>query len=319
VSHVLNRTRYVSDQTRSRVEAAIRETGYRHNSLASALAAGRTRTIGICVPILGNPYVADLLTAVESAAGAEGYTLMIAESADGPEAEGHAVDMFLQRRVDGMIMTPGVESPDTTIPVVLAAGTPLILIDSRVDDADCDQVCAENFESTRRLTAHLLDHGYRELVVVKGTPGVGSTDERFAGFAAALRDRGMSPDRARSVTGYGDADTTTIALRWLFDSGPRPEAVVTLNSAMTIGAMRALRLLGLRVPEDVALVSFDDFEWADLFHPRLTAIAQDVRAIGRRAVDLLFSRIADPELPARDVSIPTTLNIRDSCGGGHRG
>jgi LacI family transcriptional regulator len=314
VSHVLNSTRPVSESTRLRVEQAIEATGYRHNSLARALAAGRTSTIGMCVPILTNPYIADLVNSIETAAGAAGYTLMIGDSRDEPDSEARAVNTFLERRVDGVIMAPGVASRSTTIPLILASGTPLVLIDRKVDDVPVDQIFTENIESARRATAHLLSHGYRDVAVLRGRPGIRSTDERYEGFCMALTAAGIDLDPRNSVIGNANAEDSTAALERLISGGHRPEAIVTLNNAMTIGAMRAFKNLGVRVPADIALVSFDDFEWADLFSPRLTAVAQNVGGMGKDAVELLMSRIAHPDRAPRILSMPTTLVVRDSCG-----
>ncbi|MCS5720623.1 LacI family transcriptional regulator [Herbiconiux sp. CPCC 203407] len=313
VSHVLNETRRVSDSTRKKVEAAIRETGYRHNTLARALAAGRTHTIGMCVPILTNPYIANLVNAMETAASEAGYTLMIGDSRDDAEIEVRTVNTFLERRVDGIIVAPGVDSQRLTMPLLEASGIPLVLIDRHVREVDADQVFAEGIDSTKRLTSHMLEHGHREIAVLAGTPGIRSTDERLEGFRAAFAARGLEVDPELVVVGNSNAESSERALLELLGRR-RPEAVVALNNAMTIGAMRAFRGLGLRVPQDIALASFDDFEWADLFEPRITALAQDVAGMGRQALELLVARIADPERPTRLVSLAPALHVRDSCG-----
>lgn len=314
VSHVLNQTRPVSEETRKRVEDAIRVTGYRHNSLARALAAGRTSTIGVCVPIRTNQYIADLVNAVETAAGAEGYTLLLGDSRDEAEAEQTVVQTFLERRVDGIIMAAGVDSASSTIPQILASGTPLTLIDRPLDGVDCDQVVSENIEAVRGLTAHLLGHGHRSFLVVKGRPGIRSTDERFAGFLTGIADYEGASASWTSVDGGANVATTTTAVTEFLRTEQRPDAILTLNNAMTIGSMRALKDLGLSIPDDIALGSYDDFEWADLFTPRLSALAQNVGGMGKLAVELLLERIVEPSRPTRQVRLPTALNIRDSCG-----
>jgi LacI family transcriptional regulator len=315
VSHVLNGTRHVNEATRERVEEAIRLTGYRHNSLARALAAGRTQTIGLCVPILTNPYIADLVNAIETAAGARGYTLLLGDSQDDADAEARAVRVFLERRVDGIIMAPSADSSRTTVPQILAARIPLALIDRPMPEAACDQVYAENLESARRLTEHMIGHGHRDLVVLCGSPGIRSTDERLDGVRSAIEQHTGAEIRWTNIVGHSNSAITTAALTEMLTGRFRPDAVISLNNAMTIGAMRAFKDVGLTVPGDIALASFDDFEWADLFEPRITAISQDVGGMGRTAVELLIARMADPALPTDVRSLPTALNVRDSCGG----
>jgi LacI family transcriptional regulator len=313
VSHVLNGTRHVNESTRRRVEDAIRSTGYRPNHIARALAAGKTSTLGLILPVKTNPYLVDIIHAVDVAASALGYTLMLGDSQDDPDAEERAVGNILQRKVDGIILAPGLDSADRAIPQIVASGTPLVLIDRPITELACDQVIVDNFEAARELTAHVISHGYTDIAVLRGAPGIGPTDQRHDGFLKALANAGREEDPALSLVGYNDERRTREAVLDLYQSGRRPRAIVSLNNAMTLGAMRALRLLQLEIPTDVALVSFDDFAWADLFSPRLTAVAQDSGRLGNSAVELLLRRIADPGEP-RTLVIPTEFHIRDSCG-----
>jgi LacI family transcriptional regulator len=314
VSHVLNGTRRVSDETRQRVEQAIVDTGYRQNTLARALAAGRTNTIGMSAPLVTNPFIAELVNAIEVATSTAGYTLMIGDSQDDSDRETRAVTTFLERRVDGVLIAPGTRSIETTLPLIAQSGTPLVLFDRYVDGAECDQVYAESLDSARGLADHMLDHGYRDIVVLAGTPGIRSTDQRLAGVREAFERRGTPLADDRILIANANPDDAEAALTAVLATGTRPEAVITLNNGMTIGAMRALREAGLGIPGDVALGAFDDFEWADLFSPRLTAVAQDVKTMGRTAVRMLMDRIAGATTGPEVVSIPTTLHVRDSCG-----
>jgi LacI family transcriptional regulator len=315
VSHVLNSTRRVSSDTRKRVEDAILATGYQRNSIARSLAAGRTEMIGFTVPLGTNPYIVDIANAVESAAASGGYTLMFTDTKDDPDVEQRAVAQFLEHRVDGIIMAPGPGHDNAAIFRILKAGTPLVLIDRAVPEVDCDQVTVDNEESSYQLTKHLLSHGYRDIAAVVGKAGIWPTDQRWEGFRRALLEAGLTPDPELVVRGEADERVTEQGIMNLYGSGRSPDAILALNNAMTLGTMRALRSLGLDVPRDVALGSFDDFPWADLFHPRLTAVAQDATGIGRIAIELLIERIADPSRPSQRIELPTTFHIRDSCGG----
>jgi LacI family transcriptional regulator len=314
VSHVLNGTRQVNRETRRRVEEAIITTGYRRNSIARSLAAGRTEMIGFTVPLGTNAYIADIANAVEGAAAAAGYTLMFTDTKDDPEVEHRAIERFLEHRVDGIIMAPGPSDDHAAITRIRRERTPLVLIDRAVPGVNCDQVTVDNEDSAYKLTRHLLSHGYRELAVVLGKPGIWPTDQRRAGFERALAESDLPREPQLFVMGEADEQITEEAILQLYESGRSPEAIVTLNNAMTLGTMRALRHLDLEVPDDVALGSFDDFSWADLFQPRLTAIAQDATGIGRIAIELLIEQIADPARSPRHVELATTFNVRDSCG-----
>ena len=313
VSHVLNGTRKVDSDTRLRVEAAIEETGYRRNVVARSLAAGRTNTIGLSIAALTNPYFGSLVHAVERALSDAGYVLIVGDSHDHVVSEKRVIDSLLDRQVDGMIVAPAAGSEQVTLPDIIRTGTPLVLIDRGVD-LGCDQVGPENVSSARSLTEHLLDLGHRRIAVVRGLAGISSTTERFEGYATALADRGIAVDAGLVLEGDSSTDVAEREVHALMSRSDRPTALVSLNNAMTIGTLKALRALGLSIPADVAFVCYDDFEWSDLFEPKLTAAAQDVETIGATAVDLLLRRIRGHESEPQRISVPTTFHHRNSCG-----
>ncbi|MBU8807403.1 LacI family transcriptional regulator [Mycolicibacterium goodii] len=313
VSHVLNGTRKVNDETRLRVEEAIEKTGYRRNVVARALAAGRTNTIGLSISALTNPYFGSLVHAVERALSDAGYVLIVGDSHDEAESEKRVVDSLLGRKVDGMIVAPAAGSAQASLPEIARARTPLVLID-RGADIESDQVGPENIESARALTEHLLDIGHRRIAVVRGLAGISSTTERFNGYRSALAHRGIALDPDLIVDGESNTDAAERGVHALMSGTNRPTALVSMNNAMTIGTLKAIRRLGLTIPADVAFVCYDDFEWSDLFEPKLTAAAQDVETIGATAVELLLRRIQGDESAPQHIRVPTTLHHRNSCG-----
>ena len=313
VSHVLNGTRKVNTATRLRVEAAIEQTGYRRNGVARSLAAGRTHTVGLSIAALTNPYFGSLVHAVERALSDAGYVLIVGDSHDDVASEQRVTGSLLDRQVDGMIVAPAAGSERVTLPEITRTGTPLVLIDRGVD-AGCDQVGPENFSSAQALTAHLLDLGHRRIAVIRGRAGISSTIERFDGYCAALAERGIAVDPALVLDGDSNTDVAEREVRTLMSRADRPSALVSLNNAMTIGTLKALRSLGLSIPDDVAFCCYDDFEWSDLFAPRLTAAAQDVETIGATAVELLLARMHGNDDAPQQIWVPTAFHHRNSCG-----
>ena len=313
VSHVLNGTRKVNTATRLRVEAAIEETGYRRNVVARSLAAGRTHTVGLSISALTNPYFASLVHAVERALSEAGYVLIVGDSHDDVGSEKRVTDSLLDRKVDGMIVAPAAGSERVTIPEITRTGTPLVLIDRGID-IGCDQVGPENFSAARSLTEHLLELGHHRIAVVRGLAGISSTTERFDGYRTALADHGIAVDAALVLDGESNTDVAEREVSSLMSSANRPTALVSLNNAMTIGSLKAVRALGLSIPSDLAFVCYDDFEWSNLFEPRLSAAAQDVETIGAMAVELLLRRIQGEEFAPQQIRIPTTFHHRNSCG-----
>ncbi|MCC2280131.1 LacI family transcriptional regulator [Streptomyces sp. ET3-23] len=312
VSHVLNDTRPVRPATRDAVRAAIDELGYTHNTLARALVTSRTRSIGLAVSAISNPYFTEIFQGVEASTLQAGYSLLIADPHDDPGHELKAVRLLHERRVDGLIVAPS-PAPGPMLGYLTQAKVPAVFLDRLVGDAH-DQVCAENEEPMARLVTHLADQGHTRIALVAGTPGLSTTTERIAGYRTGLGRAGLPYVPELVVEGNSQAQGAEQATRRLLGLGAPPTALVTANNAMTIGALQALRAARLSVPGDMALACFDDFSWADLFEPRLTAVAQPSRDIGAAAVRLLLDRLDAPGRAPRTVRLPCTFVHRSSCG-----
>jgi LacI family transcriptional regulator len=313
VSHVLNDTRVVSDTSRAAVLRAVADTGYRQNALARSLATSRTMTLGLASTPVSNPYFGDLVQSIERSARAAGYSLVLGDTHDDPDQEQQVVQHLADRRVDGVLLAPSARAVDGALPFLRSVGLPTVLLD-RFADVELDQVAPENQEATALLTSHLADLGHRRIAMVTGLRGLHSSTERLAGYREVVQRRGLDDDPALVLEGRSEVDAAEQAVLRHFAAGHRPSAMVIGNNAMTIGAMKALRLQGLRIPDDVALACYDDFEWADLFEPRLTAIAQDVQAMGARAVAMIVDRINEPDRPYRQERIAPQYRHRTSCG-----
>lgn len=322
VSHVLNGTRPVLPHTRQAVLDAVEQLGYTPNGLARSLVTARTRSIGLAVSAISNPYFTEILQGVEAHALEHGYSLLIADPHDDPVHERKVVQLLHERRVDGMIVAPSAR-PDALVAYLARHAVPTVFLDRLVDAAPgtgtpdapgFDQVCADSAEPTALLVTHLAGLGHRRIGLVAGLPGLSTTRERITGYRHGLAAAGLPHDERLVVHGDSAADGGRRATAALLSLAAPPTALVTANNAMTIGALRALRERGLSVPGDLALCCFDDFDWADLFSPGLTAIAQPGRELGARAVQVLLDRLAAPEAPARTVRLPCAFVHRTSCG-----
>ena len=289
------------------------------NTLARSLVTSRTRSIGLAVAAISNPYFTEILQGVEAEALQHGYSLLIADPHDDPAHERKVVQLLHERRVEGMIIAPSAQ-PGELLAYLGRHRVPAVFLDRLVDlppDDDAprfDQICAESTEPTARLVTHLAGLGHRRIALVAGRPGLSTTAERITGYRHGLAASGLPYDERLLVHGHSESAGAERATTELLSLGSRPTALVTANNAMTIGALRALRAHGLSVPADIALCCFDDFAWADLFTPRLTAIAQPSRDIGARAVRVLLDRLAAPDRPARTERLPCAFVHRTSCG-----
>src|SRR3954470_3212106 len=313
VSHVLNGTRPASERTRRSVLAAIERTGYRPNSIARALARGGTQSLGLAISGLSNPYFTDVVAAIESAAARAGHTLLLGDTREDPEHELRIVRALAERQVDGMLLAPTVGAVEFALPYLESQGVPVVLLD-RFVDLPLDQVGCDNEQPTARLVEHLVDKGHRRIAMAIGIPGLSTTDERVRGYRGALDRGGLAFDPALVAEGHSQRDAARDAMHALLDLPHPPTAVVSGNNFMTIGLLRAIAERGLTVPDDLALVAFDDFEWADLFAARLTVIRQPTTELGSRAVELLLSRLEVPERPPRTERLDATFVHRNSCG-----
>ena len=320
VSHVLNKTRKVAPETEELVRQAVTQTGYRHNLAARALATQSTDTIGLAMSVVTNPYFAELVRDVDRLLRRSGYTMILADTNDDPVVETEVINHLLARRVSGLIVSPLEGNAELTsgLRQLLDDGFPLLLLDRR-STLPCDQVYSECVDSIYHLTAHLAAQGHRRIGFVRGNLTTVSAQDRLAGYRKAVAELGLDDDPRLVIAGESDEQITEQRVAAHLSAADEPAtALVVANNQMTLGTMRAIRQCRLKVARDIALVCYDDFEWADLFDPRITAMAQDAAALAARAVDLLLARINSPDRPPQTVTVPTEFHHRDSCGCGRR-
>ncbi|KAB2345199.1 LacI family DNA-binding transcriptional regulator [Actinomadura rudentiformis] len=314
VSHVINGTRFVADPTRQKVLAAIESTGYIQNTVARSLVTSSTKSIGLAISGISNFYFADLVAALEAQVRLAGYTLLLTDTHDDAEEELKVVQALHQRRVDGILLATQAHGPGSAALRYLdELSIPTVLVD-RCASPRFDQVGSENIESSAHLVVHLAQLGHQRIGIVAGREGLMTSTERFKGYQAGLARSGLAFDPALVGLGQSNDTAAEAAALELMDMPDPPTALFVANNHMTIGVMRALDKRGIRVPDDVALTMFDDFEWASIFRPRLTAIAQPIGEMATRSVQLLAERIADPDQPPRTVRLKPRFMHRDSCG-----
>jgi LacI family transcriptional regulator len=313
VSHVVNGTRTVSPETRRRVEAAIEATAYRIDPVARAMRGSSTDSIGFVAGDIANPYSTAVVRGIESAARKVGLTLLVADSNEDPTLEREALHALTRRRVDGLVVALTTTGGEDILRELSALRTPVVLIDRAVN-ARIDQVRVENERSAALLVRHLIDLGHRRISMVAGAAEDRTAQERVRGWMSACEEAGLRHGQEMLVRGDSHADRAEAVIHDLMARRDRPTGLFVGNNEMTIGVLRGLRSLGIRVPDDLALVTFDDFEWADVFEPRLTAMAQPTEAIGATAVALLLRRIAKPHARPKTVLLEPTLVDRESCG-----
>lgn len=315
VSHVVNGTKGVSEATRRRVVNAIAESGFAPHTLARAMRTGRSESIGMVASDTTQYIFGQIITGIESTARRAGLTLLLANSGEDRHQELQAVRTLLDRRVDGMIVAPVADSDPAVLEACDAAGIPIVLID-RISGAGRDQVGIENRMAMHALVAHLVAAGHRDIVLVAGDEGVWTIRERIIGFREAMRECGIDPaPDSVLLTARGLADGHE-RVEAMLRSSRRPSALITASGLLTVGTLRAIRSVGLRIPDDVAVACFDEIANAEFIEPQLTCVLHPIDFVASEAMSLLLARIADPTAPVKTVLTQPALFHGASCGCG---
>ncbi|MFD3490611.1 LacI family DNA-binding transcriptional regulator [Streptomyces sp. NPDC058690] len=311
VSRVLNSHPSVSPDARARVLAAVDALGYRPNAVARSLRTDQTRTLGLIISDVLNPYFTALARAVEEEARALGYSVIIGNADERPELQDHHVRTLLDRRIDGLLVSP----TDGGSPQILDAvrgGTPMVFVDRWIPGVDVPVVRADGCPAVRDLVAHLHRLGHRRLAIIAGPAATTTGSERVEAFRDALGAHGLPlPD---AYIGQGDfqADSGRRATERFLALPEPPDVVFAADNLMALGALDAIRAHGLRVPQDIALAAFDDIPWFVHTDPPITAIAQPTGDLGRAAVRALVDVIEGR--PPQSVTLSASLVVRRSCG-----
>ena len=315
VSRVVNDSGPVSPQVRARVERAIAETGYVPNAVARSLRSKRTDTIALVVTDMTNPFFTTIAHGVEAAVGDSGMMLIICGTDERDAKEERYVRMLLQRRVDGILLVPaGTGAP--AIGLCRGQGTPLVVVDRRLPAADADMVRADSRAGAFELGRLLVSLGHRTTAVLTGPPDVLTADDRVAGFREAVAAHGGLPPPSVHRGAFSIESGAQMA-RLALAATPRPTALFAANNFIAIGVLHALDEMRIRVPEDVAVVGFDDLPPAMVTFPFLTVASQPAEEMGRRSVAMLLARLSGGHgtgPPYEEVVLPTQLVVRRSSG-----
>ncbi len=310
---------HVKATTRERVLEAAGVLGYSPNPLAQAMLSGRTRTLGVVLADVENPFFAQAMRAITDTARAAGYDAILANTDERDDAERSAVQLMLDKRVDGIILSPA--NPLEIDHLHRAAATvPLVLIDRKVPALSADTIVVDNFAAAFHAVAHLTALGHTRIAVTSNAARpqddaahISSIAERFDGVRAALRAAGIVPDPADFWIGGWTIPVRHDAIA-RFAADP-PTAILATDSLVALSTLAAARKAGLTVPEDLSIITFDNSSWAEAFSPALSVVSQPVRELGATATRMAIERIEGRSGPPREVQLPSTLIIRESTAG----
>jgi LacI family transcriptional regulator len=311
VSRVLNGKGELDDATAARVRRVIDELGYVPSAPAVGLARGRTRIVGILVPSLTWPWMGEVLQGVVDVVETEGYGLLLFTCNRGDESMRQFASQVSAKSFDGLLVI----EPEGTLDYIAglhARGLPVVLIDDRANRPLFPSVATTNRSGGHAAGTHLLELGRRRPLVITGPNRFGCTQERLDGFAEAYASAGLPLDPGLVVEGDFTFDCGQQAVKRMIEAGVKFDAVFAHNDLSAAGAMQAAREAGHRVPEDVAVVGFDDLPLAATTEPPLTSVRQPLREMGEAAARMLLAHFDGAALPQSPTVIPTTFTVRGS-------
>ncbi len=314
VSRVINNSDYVSDKTRARVEKAIDELGYIPNLLGPSLRFKQTHTLALVLTDITNPFWTKVTRGVEDTASKSGYNVILCNTDESETKQKEYLLLLLKRQVDGILLVP-TSSDHRPIETIQNQNVPVVVLDRYVPEIQVDIVRADSENGAYRLVQHLLALEHQHIAVLSGPQQVSTARDRVAGYRRAMTEAGLSDVDKRIFWGQFTQPAGYEMAQQALQTHPRPTAIFAANNFIAAGAMQALHEIGLHVPEDAALVTFDNASHAWILNPFFTAAIQPAYEMGCRACELLLDRLSDcPPPHYQEIVLPVEVNICQSSG-----
>jgi LacI family transcriptional regulator len=314
VSRVLNDNHRVDERLRSRVLEAVQALGYQPNHVARRLRAQLSTVIGLIISDIQNPYFLSVIRGVEDAAYANRMSIVLCNSDEDTAKQQLYLQVMESERVAGLILVPASSADTSGLDRLKQVGIPAVLLDRTVNGLQVDVVKVDNLRGAQEAVQHLIELGHRRIGTLAGCTHLSTGLERYRGYRDALTLAGLPVDD--SLVKFGDFKMESgyqLTLELMALPHP-PDAIFVANNMMTLGALRALRELDIRIPEEIRLVGFDDMPWSSELYSPLTSVSQPTYELGQEAVQLLLHRITQPDAPYRTVILHTQLVVRESSG-----
>jgi LacI family transcriptional regulator len=314
VSRVLNNASNVTPEIREKVERVIEELGYVPNVVARSLRIKRTRSLALLIPDITNIFWTTIARGVEDAAQSRDYSVLLCNTDENPTKQLRYLNLVASQRVDGVIIAPH-DSNAGQLKKLWDRGIPAVVVDRRIKGWEVDTVCSDSVSGARALVQHLIQLGHKHIAIISGPSTISTAEDRVAGYCIALTEAGIPINPRLIKRGEYRNASGEYLTQQLLDEGLNVTAIFAANNTIAMGVIDALEKRELRIPEDVAIVSFGDFPHDSRFFPFLTSVVQPAYEMGMNAAQLLFSRLdTEGNLLPRIIELPTRLVIRYSCG-----
>ncbi|MBM4338756.1 MAG: LacI family transcriptional regulator [Deltaproteobacteria bacterium] len=314
VSHVINKTRFVSGEITERVLQVIRDLNYQPNAIARSLVKRKTHTIGIIISDILNPFYTAIVRGIEDVTYKSGYNVMLCNTDEDVEKEVLYIQVLLEKRIDGLVLSSAFQNGIHPLASQLKK-IPLVSIVRKIKGVTSDGVFGDNAGGAYQAIEHFIQLGHRRVGIISGPLGLSSGAERLEGYKKALADHQIPIEEHWIKLGDFKKESGYSLTKKLFQEKHLFTALFVVNNQMTIGALNALTELGVRIPEDLSLISFDDMEWYSLINPSLTTIEQSPYLLGKTAGEMLLQKINHKRRNSKKVVIPSRLIIRNSTAG----
>lgn len=314
VSRVINNSQKVNPKTRIKVQQVIKELKFSPNRVAKRLRNrnASSNLLGVLIPDIQNPFYVEVLRGIEDVAYENKYALIMCNFSQDEKKEQLYLDILQSEGIDGLIAAPTHEHDQKVINLV-KTGLPMVCVDRGLLDVDVDLVAVENTKGAYMAVDHLAKSGYKRIAYISGLPQIPSSKQRENGYLEALTANNLEIDR--KLIKYGDSrhESGVKLCEELLNLSNPPDAVFTGNNLITLGALETIHSKGLKIPDEIAIIGFDDMYWSISLNPPLTAVKQPAYEIGKRAAELLIQRINDPQRSTVNMILKTELMIRNSC------
>lgn len=316
VSRVMNDASKVNPETRERVQKTMRKLGYQPSRVAQRLRTtkGRSKMLGLIIPDIQNQFYSNIVRGIEDVAYGKDYAVILCNSDENPSKERFYLDVLQSESVDGIILPP-IHQYSKVVEGLIESGVPVVCVDRKLVRENVDTVVINNEKGGYMAVKHLIDHGHKRIAILSSSPQFSSFEERQKGYERALMENGLELDHA--LIKEGDPRSTETARELteeLLGLDIPPTAIFATNNLMTLGVIEAVNEAKLKIPSEISIIGFDDMPWAKAIVPPLTVIKQPGYEMGRRAAELMFQRIEDPKREPVQVTMESTIIIRDSTG-----
>ena len=295
VSHVINKTRFVAEATQEKVMEAVKELNYAPSAVARSLKCNSTRTIGMLVTQSTNLFFSEVIDGVESYCYRQGYTLILCNTGGIYEKQRDYIRMLAEKRVDGILVMCSDLTEELSEMLARHKDIPKVIMDWGPESSQADKIIDNSEEGGYLATKYLIDRGHKDIACLSGHFEKLACQERIAGYRRAMAEANLSVDEDWILEGNFECDTAVLAADKIVAMDKKPSAVFCFNDTMALGLMSRLQQKGIRVPEDMSVIGYDNIELAEYFSPPLTTVHQPKRRVGKNAFEILLERIKDKE------------------------